>query len=739
MSASVVRSKFSRRSFLKAGATSGAALVIGFRLADALAQEAPPAERKKPNPFDAWVRIDREGAATLLVAKSEMGQGVLTSLAMILAEELDVDWSRVKVEQAPTRPEIYEHGTGGSSSVRTSWLPLRQAGAAAREMLVRAAAKVWNVNTNTCTTENGYVVHGPRHKRLAYGELVEAAAKLELPDFGKLTLKDPADFAIVGRDIPRVDIPAKVDGSARFGLDVRVPGMLYAVVARCPVFGGKPARFEATKARAVPGVRDVFEIPAQAQGAHSAGGIAVVADNTYAAMQGREALEIEWDNGPHSSVSSAGLFKEMETLASQPAKAFRNVGDTSAALANAAQRVDAVYALPFQAHACMEPMNCTVHIEADRAEAWVPTQAPDWSKDMIRAVSGLPPEKITVHTMLMGGAFGRRYQADFVVEAAQVAKRAGAPVQLVWTREDDMQHDFYRPASVHHLSGGLDAAGRPAAWQHRMVSTAIGRFWDPPERVKPEASEIGGAVNLPYGFPNLRMEFADVPNPVPVAWWRSVEHSINGFVTESFLDELAAAAKADPLAFRLQLLAEPRQIKEPPDNESVLDTRRLRATLELAAAKAGWGGALPAGRGRGIACHFSFETYVAQVAEVSVGDKGVVKVHRVVCAVDCGRVVDPDAARAQIEGGVVYGLSAVLKGSISVAGGRVEQSNFNDFDVLRIDEMPVVEVHFVPSTERPTGTGEPGLPPLAAAVTNAIFATTGKRVRRLPIRREDLA
>jgi isoquinoline 1-oxidoreductase beta subunit len=717
-----------RRAFLK----TGTALVVGFRFSvDALAQEGQ--EKKKANPFDAWVHIDKSGTVTLITAKSEMGQGALTALPMILAEELEVDWNGVRVEQAPTDPSIYDHGTGGSGSVAGSWLPLRQAGAAAREMLVRAAATAWNVEPATCRAEKGFIVHGPRRRRLGYGELVEAASKLPIPDFNKVPLKNPDDFHIVGQSIARTDVPSKVDGSARFGIDVRVPGLLYAVVARCPTFGGKVARFDATKAKAIAGVRHVVEIPAVGAGAHTAGGIAVVADSTWAAMQGRKALQIDWDHGPHASESSQTLRQASETIAAQPGKVVRNDGDAAATLAGAGEKIEAVYELPFQAHATMEPMNCTVDIRADRAEAWSPTQAPDWTRSAIAQVTGLPQPSINVHTTLMGGGFGRRYQADFVVEAAQVGKAVGAPVQLLWTREDDMQHDFYRPFAYHRLSGAVDAKGNAVAWHHRIVSTSIRSFWDPPDRVKPEASEIGGAVDLPYAVPNLRVEYAPVPSGVPVAWWRSVEASLNAFVVEGFIDELAAAAKADPLAFRQRLLAEPRMIKQPPDSESTLDTRRFKGVLDMAAAKAGWGSPLPAGRGRGIAGAFSFDSYVAEVAEVSVDKAGIPHVHRVVCAVDCGRVVNPDCVRAQVESAVVYGLSAALKGAITIAGGRAEQSNFHDFEVMRIQEMPVVEVHLVPSTERPTGIGEPGLPPAAPAVVNAIFAATGKRLRRLPI------
>lgn len=726
-----------RRDFIKSGATGAAALVIGFHWSqDAWGQEAQ--ERKPVNPFDAWVRIGSDGKVRLILAKSEMGQGVTTSLPMILAEELSVDWKQVSIEQAPTNPNIYDLGTGGSSSVRTSWLPLRQAGAAARTMLVQAAASHWAVNPNTCRAEQGAVVHGPRTKRLPYGELVAAASKLPIPDFAKVVLLNPAEFRLVGTDIPRADIPGKVDGSGVFGMDVRVPGMLYAVVARCPVFGGRVKRVDSTRAKAVGGVKHVVEIPAVPE-AHTAGGVAVVAENTWAAMRGRDALEIEWDEGEHAQESSASLRQQFDELVSRPGgTVVRNDGDAEAALAAAGQRIEATYEVPFQNHSPMEPMNATVHIRKDGAEAWLPSQGPQWGQDAIAKISGLPADKVVVHTTLMGGGFGRRYHADFVAEAAQISKAVEAPIKVVFTREDDTQHGFYRPASLHKLSGALEADGQPSAWRHRMSSVSIDGYWTPPDKAKPASSEVGGAANLGYAIPNLRMEYSPAKSGVPVMWWRSVEHSTNGFVTECFLDELAAAGKADPLELRLRLLAEPRKVRVPADNEIILDTSRLRATLELAAAKAGWGKPLPAGRGRGIACHFSFDTYVAEVAEVTVAN-GAVRVDRVVAAVDCGRVVNPDGARAQIEGGIVYGLTAALKSAITIDRGRVEQSNFDNYEMLRIDEAPVIEVHFVKSDAPPTGTGEPGLPPAAAAVMNAVFAATGRRVRRLPIRPSDLA
>jgi isoquinoline 1-oxidoreductase beta subunit len=737
-------SVLNRRDFLKTGASAGAALVVGFHLSPAaLAASAADQEKKPANPFTAWVRITPDNQVTLILGKSEMGQGVMTALPMILAEELYLDWKQVRIEQAPTNPAIYEHGTGGSGSVAGSWTPLRQAGAAAREMLITAAAQHWNVNRDTCKPKDGGVLHGARKEFLPYGQLVEAAAKLPVPDFNTVPLKNSNDFTIVGHDHNRFEARAKSTGTAKFGIDARPDGLVYAVIARCPVFGGKPAKFDATKAKAVPGVRDVLSIDPVAQGAFTTGGVVVIADNSWAAMQGRRALDIAWDEGPHVSESSESLRKQFLENASKPGKVVRNDGDTDATLAAAtgAKKVDIAYEIPFAAHACMEPMNCTVHIRTDGAEAWVPTQAPQWAQDIIVGVSKLPPESVVVHTTLMGGGFGRRYQADFVMEAAQVAKAIGnKPVMVLWTREDDLQHDFYRPASYHHMQGVVDEHGNLAAWKHFQTSTSIAAVWDKDGAEKPEASEFATAAFIPYQTKNYRIEYTLAKSGVPRAWWRSVEHSSSGFVVESFIDELAAAAGADPLEFRLRAIGDDRKIPDftNPKEGKPLDTARQKAVLKLAAEKAGWGKPLPAGIYRGIAGYFSFESYTAGVAEVSVKD-GQVKVHRIVYAVDCGRPVNPNGIAAQVEGAAIYGVSAFLKDAITIDRGRVAQSNFNDYQMPRINETPKIEVHVVNSTEEPTGIGEPGLPVIAPAVCNAIFAGTGKRIRRLPIRAEDLA
>jgi len=730
-----------RREFLKTGAAGSVALVIGFHLSPrAFADQASEQEKKIPNPFDAWVRITPDNHVTLTLGKSEMGQGIMTALPMILAEELCLDWKNVTVEQAPTNPKVYDHGTGGSGSVAGSWLPLRQAGAAAREMLITAAAARWNVSRDTCKAKDGGILHGARKNFLTYGELVPDAAKLPVPDFKTVPLKNSSEFTIVGHDTHRFESRDKATGAAKFGLDARVPGMQFAVIARCPVFGGKVKSFDAAKAKAVPGVRDVFAIDPVAQGAFTAGGVAVLADNSWAAIQGRNALRITWDEGPAVSESSASLRQQFVDNAAKPGKVVRNDGDADVALTSASKKVEAIYELPFAPHATMEPMNCTVHIRPDGAEAWVPTQAPQWAQEVIAGVSKLPLEKVIVHTTLMGGGFGRRYQADFVMEAAQVAKVSGKPVMVFWTREDDMQHGFYRPASYHHFSGALDAKGNMAAWKHFQSSTSIDAMWSPKGKETPENSEFATAAFIPYHAPNYRVEYTLAQSSVPRAWWRSVEHSSSGFVVESFVDELAVAAGADPLEFRLRHIGDDRKIPDftNPKENKPLDTARLKGVLRLAAEKAGWGKPLPKGISRGIAGYYSFESYTAAVAEVSVKD-GAVKVHRIVYAVDCGRPVNPEGVRAQVESAAIYGLSAALHDAITISGGHVEQSNFNDYEMPRMSETPKTEVHVVMSQEEPTGIGEPGLPVIAPAMCNAIFALTGKRIRRLPIRSEDLA
>src|SRR6266436_5451138 len=729
-----------RRDFLKTGAAGGAVLVVAFHLPGSAYAAAEDQEKKPANPLNAWVRITPDNRVTLILGKSEMGQGAMTALPMILAEEMYLDWKQVSVEQAPTNPKIYDHGTGGSGSVAGSWVPLRRAGAAAREMLITAAAQHWNVSRDTCKPQDGGVLHGARKQFLTYGELAADASKLPVPDFNTVPLKNSDDFTIVGHDRKRFEAAAKTTGAAKFGIDSRTPAMEHAVIARCPVFGGKVAKFDATKAKAVPGVRDVISIDAVGEGAFTSGGIVVLANNSWAAIQGRKALNITWDEGPNATESSESLRKHFIENAAKPGKTVRNDGDADAALSSATKKIEVVYELPFAPHACMEPMNCTVHIRPDGAEAWVPTQAPQWAQEIIAKVSGLPPEKVIVHTTLMGGGFGRRYQADFVMEAAQVAKASGKPVMIVWTRDDDMQHGFYRPASYHHFSGSLDAKGNLSAWKHFQTSTSIDAMWNPKGEEAPDKSEFATAAFIPYQTPNYRIEYTLAKSSVPRAWWRSVEHSTSGFVVESFVDELANAAGADPLEFRLRLIGDDRKIPDftNPKEGKPLDTARLKAVLRLAAEKADWAKPLPKSVFRGIAGYYSFESYTAAVVEASV-NAGAVKVRRVVYAVDCGRPVNPEGVRAQVESAAIYGLSATLHDAITIKGGRVEQSNFDDYQMPRMSETPKTEVHVIMSKEEPTGIGEPGLPVIAPALCNAIYAATKKRIRRLPIRSEDLA
>jgi isoquinoline 1-oxidoreductase beta subunit len=735
-----------RRTFLKTSATAGAALLVGFHIPARASDPAEDQEKPPINPLNAWVRITPDNHITLILAKSEMGQGIMTALPMILAEELCLDWKQVTIEQAPTNPKIYDHGTGGSGSVGGSWLPLRQAGAAAREMLITAAAKKWEVSTDTCQARSGYVVHGHPERSYSYGELVADAALLPIPNLKEVPLKNSRDFTIIGHTTPRVDTAAKATGAAIYGIDARPAGLVYAVVARCPVFYGKVASFDATKAKAVPGVREVFQFETSGRGASTTGGVAVVADNSWAAMQGRKALEVKWDEGPAATESSEELRNQfVANAAAKPGQVIRNEGDADAALAAPTNKVEAVYELPFAAHVCMEPMNCTVHIQSDRAEAWVPTQAPQWAQAVIAEAAKLPPEKVIVHTTQMGGGFGRRYQADFVMEAAQVAKSLGKPVMVVWTREDDMKHDFYRPASYHKCQGVVDDAGNLAAWKHFQTSTSIAAKWGAKGEENNGKGEFGTGATVPYMSPNIRIEYTLAHSSAPRAWWRSVEHSSSGFVVESFVDELACAAGEDALKFRLKLLGDPKklpQFGEGPDAPP-LDTARLRAVLQLAADKSGWGTPLPDNEGRGIACFFSFDTYTAAVAEVSLKPREL-KVKRLVCTVDCGRVVNPNGVRAQVESAAIYALTATLKDAITVDHGRIVQSNFNDYKMMRMNEAPPIEVHLIASEEKPTGIGEPTVPVIAPALCNAIFNATRNRkqdvrIRRLPIRPEDLA
>jgi len=708
-----------RREFLKTGLAGATGLVIGFYLpgaseahADAAAAAAAPAV------LNAFIRVAPDDTVTIIISKSEMGQGVVTSLSMLAAEELECDWKNVRTEFAPVdkayiNPAFGMQGTGGSQSINSSWQQMRRAGATAREMLIAAAAQKWSVAASECHAENGAVLHAASNRRATFGSLAEAAAKLPVPSDVKL--KDPDQFHLIGKPIKRLDTPIKVNGRAGFGIDVRRPGMLHAVVLRCPVFGGKVASFDATKAKAVPGVKDVVQI---------SGGIAVVADNTWNAMQGRNALEVKWDEGPNANATTDSIRNQLVARAQQPGVVARKDGDAAAALAGAARKIEAVYDAPYQAHATMEPMNCTADVRADSVEVWAPTQFQGMAASLSAQIAGVKPEAVNLHTTYLGGGFGRRGVSDFVADAVETSKAVKAPVQVTWTREDDMQHDYYRPIAYVHISAGLDAEGWPVAFTARAACDSVMSSFFPGSVTNGlDPASVEGLRDIPYDIPNVLVDYQLVPSPVPVGFWRSVGASQNGFFSESFMDELAAATKKDPYEFRRHLLS-----KSP----------RHLGVLDLAAQKAGWGRPLPAGVYRGMAMLQSFSTYVAEVAEIALDrSSGELKVQRVVCALDCGRTVNPAIVEQQAISGIVYGLSACLKSQITIDKGRVVQSNFDDNPLVRMNEAPAVEVYIVPSSEGPTGMGEPCVPPIAPAVCNAIFSATGKRIRHLPVRTED--
>ena len=704
-----MRTTLSRRTFLRVGSAAGAGLALGVFLPTPSHPEPETGPKGTDFVPNAWVRIDHSGNVTITVAKSEMGQGVRTALPMIVADELDADWSKVHVEQAVADDKYGNMTTGGSASVRTSWDRLRKAGAAARLMLLTAAARRWNVPVSECRTEEGKVYHDKTHRVLEYGALVDDAATVPVPS--DPPLKDPSQFRIIGKRVLRTDTPFKIDGSAVFGIDVRVPGMLHAAVARCPVFGGTLDSFDAVKTKSMAGVKSVLAISR---------GVAVVAATTWEAFQGRDALSVKWNYGPAADVSSETILANLNELSTQPGAAVEKDGDPDI-VAKSERRLEATYQAPFLAHATMEPMNCTAHVTADRCEVWAPTQNPQAIFREAKRITGLPEENITVHTTFLGGGFGRRLETDFAVEALEVAKQIKLPVQVTWTREDDMEHDFYRPVSLHRLTGALDEQNNLIGLTHRVVAPSISDSRSPGSlKNGMDRGAVEGADKMVYEIPNLLIDYVLARTPVPLGPWRSVFPSQTVFALESFIDELAAMGKTDPFEFRRRMMK---------------GSPKMLRVLELAAEKAGWGKPLPPGHFHGIA--FSppafYVTPVAEVAEVSV-DNGAIKVHRIVAAIDCGIAVNPSGVEAQVEGGIVYGLAAALKEQITIKGGRVVQGNFDDYPLLTIDEMPVVEVHIVPSTDPPTGTGEPGLPGAAPAVANAVFAATGKRLREMPLK-----
>lgn len=712
----------SRRDVFKIGALAGGSLILGTTFSGITRLAGAAAPGTSTSALGAFIRIGTDDSVTLVINHSEMGQSIYTGLAMLIAEELEADWSKVRVEAAPVDPAYNNpmfgmQGTGGSTSTRSEWVRLRKMGAAARQMLIAAAADTWKVDAAACRAENGQVVHPGSNRHLSYGQLAEKASQLKPP--ADVPLKDPKTFKLIGKPTKRLDTPEKTDGRGVFGLDVSLPGMLVAVIARPPVFGGKVKSFDAGRAKAVLGVRHVVEIDR---------GVAVVADSYWSAKAGREALAVVWDEGPLATLDSAAQRRQYAELAQRPGVVAEKKGDLAAAMDRAARKLEAVYELPYLAHAPLEPLNCVADVRPDSCEVWTGTQMQTTDRDAAAKIAGLKPEQVKLHTMLLGGGFGRRSVPDghFVREAVQVSKAVKAPVKVIWSREDDIRGGYYRPAVYHSIAAGLDAAGNPLAWQHRIVSQSILAdmpFGGAVARGGVDGTAVEGAADLPYEIPNLLVDWQRAPGGVPVLWWRSVGHSYNAFVVETFVDELAEAAGKDPYEYRRALLG---------------NHPRHKGVLELAADRAGWGKALPQGRGRGLAMHESFGSFVAQVAEVSVSKEGKVRVHRVVCAIDCGPVVNPDGIHAQMESGVAFGLTAALYGTITFERGRVKQQSFQDYPMLRMNEMPVVEAYIVPSTDKIGGVGETGVPPLAPAVANAVFSITGKRIRRLPIRAEDL-
>jgi isoquinoline 1-oxidoreductase subunit beta len=702
----------SRRTFLITGAAAGGGLLLGLSLPATLS----PA-RAAPADFapDAFILIDRDGRVTVTVPQVEMGQGTFTSFPMLVAEELEVGLDQVKVAQAPPSDQLYANPligfqvTGGSTSIRAFYEPLRRAGATARTMLIQAAANQWGVDLNTCHAENGKVIHGATGRALAYGALVDQAAALTPPE--EVALKDPKDFTLIGTPAKRLDTPAKVDGTAVYGIDVKVPGMKIGTVAACPVLDGKLKSVDDSTALAVKGVHRVV---------HLDDAVCVIADNMGAAKKGLAALEIVWDEGPNAKLTTADIVAEMDKVSANEGVVVHNDGDVAATLADAATKLEAIYQLPFLAHTTMEPMNCAVHVRKDGCDVWVGNQVLSRAQAVAAEITGLPVDKVAVHNHVLGGGFGRRLEVDYIAQAVKIAMQVDFPVKIIWTREEDVQHDMYRPCFYDRMAAGLDQDGKAVAWTHRICGSSIIARWAPPAfKDGYDFDTVDGAVPALYSIPNMRVDYVQhEPKGIRTAFWRSVGPSHNIFVVESFIDELAAAAKQDPVAYRLALLG-----KEP----------RAQAVLQLAAEKAGWGEALPAGSGRGCSVQNVFGSYMAQVAEVEVSKDGELKVKRITCAVDCGIAINPNTIEAQVQSAIVYGLTAALFGEITLKDGRVQQSNFHDYKALRLNEMPVIDVHVVASTEAPGGMGEPGTSALPPAVTNAIFAATGVRLRKLPI------
>ena len=712
-----------RRSFLVASVTAGGAFVLALRPARA----AGPSLSAELGGF---IRIDPDGNVTIMAKNPEIGTGVKTSLPMILAEELDVEWSRVRVEQAPLDRKFGGQFTGGSTGVWTNWDGLRQAGAAARAMLIHAAATRWAVEPATCTTEAGFVVHAGSGRRLGYGELAAGAAALPVPR--DLPLKDRSHYRIVGRRVPDVDTPSIVRGRMTYGLDVRFPGMRYAAVARAP-FGAKFVSFDPAPALAVSGVRQVVRIPGLPNPTDLQDGVAVIADNTWAAFQGRAVLRVTWDESSSASVGTTDLFERCRAaLRGTGATVLRTDGDMDAAIAGASRILEAQYEVPFLSHVPMEPVNCTAWVHDGRCEIHGPMQSPGGARAIAAEVTGIPPGQVSVTMARAGGGFGRRLMSEYAAEAAFLSRESGTPVQVVRSREDDISHDYFRPAGIHHFRAALGADGRISAWSHHLANTSRYAY---AMRENPHQSELYPDDIPAACVPNFRLAHTNIVSAIPVGAWRATLHSSNAFAVQGFLDEMASLAGRDPLEFRLDLLGEDRDLRYRDHGGPVLSTARLKGVLRLAAERAGWGTPPPSGIGRGIAAHFTFSGYVGVVAEVAV-EENEIRVRKLVAAVDSGLIVNPNGAEQQVVGGLIDGVQAALRGEINVEGGRTREKNFGDYRLMRINEVPAIEVHFVTSLHPPTGLGEPGVSPVPPAIANAVFSATGRRLRRLPLRLE---
>lgn len=713
----------SRRLFLKTGAAAGGGLLLSFSLPGLVRAQ----DETAANPFSAFVRIAPDGVVTIAAKRPEIGQGIKTSMPMLIAEELDVDWSAVRIEQSPVDAKVFgEQSAGGSTSTPDDWEPMRQVGAVGRGLLIQAAAQRWSVPAAGLATEPGFVVDKAGKRRASYGELAQAAAGLTAPDPKTLTLKDPKTYRIIGKSQPQSDTPDIVVGKPLYGIDVRVPGMLYATFLKAPVFAAKVAKVDLAPAKAVKGVRHALVVDGGAELEGLLAGVVVVADTWWAARKGRNALEVTWADHPTSAQSSAGFIAKAAELHGQPPhRNVKTVGDVDTALKGAAKVVKADYSYPFNAHATLEPQNCTASFKDGKVEIWAPAQNPEDGRELVAKTLGIKPEDITIHFTRSGGGFGRRLMNDFMVEAAWISKTVGAPVKLLWTREDDIQHDFYRPAGFHRLTAGLDAQGGLTAWRNHFVTFGEGQKF---------ARAAGmNATQFPFGaVESYALDVSVMALGVPTGWLRAPGNNAYGFVLQGFTDEVAHAAGADPVAFRRKLLGEPRLIGEPDKGDS-FHTGRMRAVLDKAAEASGWGRKTAKGVGLGVACHYSHRGYVAVVVEVAVAD-GQVEVRKAWAAVDVGRqIVNPNGAEQQVQGSVLDGIGSSLGQAITIENGAVTQSNFGDFPMLRLADAPDVEVHFVTSDNPPTGLGEPALPPAPAALVNAIFAATGKRIRSLPI------